>query len=120
VARDLFLPRYKTSFIAAVRARLLRNYWGIYAVLLFSWVLKVLIYPHEAHSWAALQENLRFGTIPWWVPLCYVAAFIGVLVSIIVFVPSAPPASRDRSISEHRAPAGVRTIGGPHERAGPC
>jgi uncharacterized membrane protein len=92
VARDLFLPRYKTSFIVAMRARLLRNYWGIYAVLLLSWVLKVVIYPHEAHSWIELQENLRFGMIPWWVPLCYVAAFIGVLMSIIVFVPSTPPA----------------------------
>lgn len=92
VARDLFLPRYKTSFIVAMRARLLRNYWGIYAVLLLSWVLKVVIYPHEAHSWAELQTNLSFGMIPWWVPLCYVAAFLGTLVSIIVFVPSTPPA----------------------------
>lgn len=92
VARDLFVPRYKTSFIVALRARLGRNYWGIYAVLLFSWVLKVVIYPHEAHSWAELQENLRFGMIPWWVPLCYVAAFVGVLAAILVFVPATPPA----------------------------
>ena len=29
VARDLFLPRYKTSFLVALRARLVRNYWGM-------------------------------------------------------------------------------------------
>jgi uncharacterized membrane protein len=92
VARDLFLPRYKTSFLVATRARLLRNYWGIYTVLLFSWVLKVVIYPHEAHSWGDLQNNLKFGMIPWWVPLCYVAGFFSVLLAIILFVPSTPPA----------------------------
>ena len=92
VARDLFLPSYKTSFPVALRARLMRNYWGIYLVLLFSWVLKVVIYPHEAHTWAELQANLRFGMISWWVPLAYVAVFVGGLVSLIVLVPSSPPA----------------------------
>jgi uncharacterized membrane protein len=92
VARDLFLPSYKTTFIVALRARLLRNYWGIYAVLTLSWVLKVVIYPNEAHSFVQLKENLRFGMISWWMPLLYLTVFLTALVAIAIFVPSTPPA----------------------------
>jgi uncharacterized membrane protein len=92
VARDLFLPSYKIGFLIALRARLLRNYWGVYAVLLFSWLLKILIYPAEAHSWAQVKANMSFGMIPWWMPIVYVGVFVVALVALAVLVPSTPPA----------------------------
>jgi uncharacterized membrane protein len=92
VARDLFLPSYKIGFLIALRARLLRNYWGVYAVLLFSWLLKILIYPGEAHTWAQVKTNMSFGMIPWWIPLVYIGAFVVGLVALVALVPSTPPA----------------------------
>ncbi len=92
VAHDLFAPSYKTSFLSALRARLLRNYWGIYGVLLFSWLLKILIYPKAAHDWGEVKANMQFGMLAWWMPLVYIVLFTGVLISIAVFVPATPPA----------------------------
>jgi len=92
VARDLFLPSYKITFLIALRARLLRNYWGIYSVLLFSWLLKVLVYPREAESWAMVKANMSFGMIPWWTPLLYIGLFLTTLTALVLLVPSTPPA----------------------------
>jgi len=92
VARDLFLPSYKITFLIALRARLLRNYWGIYAVLLFSWLLKILLYPSEAHSWEQVKDNMSFGMIPWWIPLIYIGLFGVALTALALLVPSTPPA----------------------------
>jgi uncharacterized membrane protein len=92
VASDLFQPSYKISFLAAVRARLLRNYWGIFSVLLMAWVLKVLMYPVPAHTWADVQNHIGFGLVRWWIPLFYLAVVLVVLISIAIFVPYTPPA----------------------------
>ena len=92
VASDLFQPSYKISFLAATRARLLRNYWGIYAVLITAWVLKVLIYPEPAHHWVDVQRHIGFGLVKWWMPLCYLAVVLVVLLAVAVFVPYTPPA----------------------------
>ncbi len=92
VAYDLFRPSYKTSFWSAMRARLLRNYWGIYGVLLFSWLLKILMYPNAAHNWSDVKENMRFGMVAWWMPLLYIALFVAALASLVIFVRSTPAA----------------------------
>ena len=92
VARDLFMPSYKITFLRAVRARLLRNYWGIYAVLLISWFLKVLMFPDPAHTWGEVQEHIGFGMVSWWIPLVYLGLILSVLVAIAVLVPYTPPA----------------------------
>lgn len=92
VASDLFQPSYKIGRLAAVRVRLLRNYWGIYAVLLLAWVLKVLMYPKPAHTWAEVKQHIGFGMVSWWIPLCYLAVVLSILISIALFVPYTPPA----------------------------
>ena len=92
VASDLFQPSYKIGFLAAVRVRLLRNYWGIYFVLLMAWVLKVLMYPEPAHNWGDVQRHIGFGMVSWWISLFYLAVVLLVLFSIAIFVPYTPPA----------------------------
>jgi len=92
VARDLFLPSYKITFLIALRARLLRNYWGVYAVLLLSWVLKILMYPQPAHTWGEVKLHMGFGMVDWWMPLTYIAVFVVALLAVVLFVPSTPPA----------------------------
>jgi uncharacterized membrane protein len=92
VASDLFQPSYKIGFLGAVRVRLLRNYWGIYFVLLMAWVLKVLMYPLPAHNWGDVQQHIGFGMVSWWIPLFYLAVVLVVLLSVAIFVPPTPPA----------------------------
>ena len=60
VARDLLNPSYKIGFRQAVRARFLRNYWAIYAVLLLSWMVKIVVHPKPAHNWQGVRDNIDY------------------------------------------------------------
>lgn len=87
VAEDLFHPRFKISRLGAIRARLTRNYWAMYLVLLFAWVVKVFVHPHPAPDWANVRDRLAMGVLPWWLPLAYVVLFVSVLLSVVLFGP---------------------------------
>jgi len=78
VAKDLFRPRFKMTKLQALRARFVRNYWAIYAVLLFAWVVKVFghVDPSGAETWPDVRGLLRVGFVPWWVPLAYIGSFL--------------------------------------------
>ncbi|QDV05522.1 hypothetical protein Poly30_10200 [Planctomycetes bacterium Poly30] len=85
VAVDLFRPRFKTSAIAALRTRLLRNYLPMYGVLFVAFVLKVGTQPTAVRSWAAVRQRLGGdGMVPWWASLAVLGAFaIGCLLLIV-------------------------------------
>ena len=103
VAEDLLTPRFKISYLAAMRARLIRNYVPIFIVLFVAWLAKLILHPpvakyekldpgwepsspipHEVSIGSAL-ENAGVGPIPWWLVfgltaalalfLCYVGLF---------------------------------------------
>ena len=96
VARDLLEPSYKIGFRQAVRARFLRNYWAIYAVLLLSWVVKILVHPVPANSWAQIRIHLSGSDataqslIPWWVPILYVTCLLAGFAMLVFLVPRIP------------------------------
>ena len=90
VADDLFRPRFKISRMAALRTRVVRNYWAIYAVILLAWVVKVITHPASLNSLADLQERLMIGALPWWTPLAYVGAFLTAVLLLVVFGPRTP------------------------------
>jgi len=90
VAQDLLAPVYKISFRGALRARLLRNYWAIFAVLLVSWTLKILMHPAHALTWSEVQGNMAAGLIPWWVPVCYLLLLFCGFLYLVLFVKRAP------------------------------
>jgi len=87
VATDLLHPSFKISFRAAIRARLTRNYWVIYCVLLGGWGLKITMDPIPAHSMADLKSNLATGIVPWYVPVTFVSAFLVLFLTTIFFFP---------------------------------
>lgn len=87
VAEDLFRPHYKISRLAAMRVRFSRNYWPIYCVLLFSWVVQVVAVPGGGSSWSEVREHLSAGLLPWWVPLAYIGVF---LAGVVVLYLSGP------------------------------
>ena len=95
VARDLLAPRFKITRFAAVRARLVRNYWAIYAVLLVTWVVHVLTHPKPAQSWEEIRAHLSGGLVPWWVPVACVSTVLVGLVATVVFAPRSPESERE-------------------------
>jgi uncharacterized membrane protein len=90
VARDLLNPSYKIGFRQAVRARFLRNYWAIYAVILLSWMVKVVVHPKPAHAWADVRTRLGDGIIPYQLPLAYIGLMLLGFVYLVFAVPRAP------------------------------
>jgi uncharacterized membrane protein len=83
VAADLFRPTFRVSRWYALRKRLLRNYWAIYAVLLASWVVKLLAHPSGASGWSEVRARLEVGFVPWWAPLALLVVFAGFLALVV-------------------------------------
>jgi uncharacterized membrane protein len=90
VADDLFRPKYKITHFQAIRLRLLRNYWPIYAVLLLAWCVHVTLMPVPAETWGAVRAHLSTGLIPWWVSLAYIGALAAIAMAIIFLPPKVP------------------------------
>ena len=88
VAEDLFHPRFKISRAQALRERFVRNYWAIFTVLLFAWMVKISVTPQPAHAWADIQERLALGFLPWWISFVYVGGFVAFFLVLVFFVPS--------------------------------
>ena len=83
VAGDLFNPSFKITRLEALRARLVRNYWAIYSVLGFAWIIKVLVHPDPAHGWDDVRARLELGFLPFWVPLAVVGVFVLFLLTLV-------------------------------------
>jgi uncharacterized membrane protein len=79
VAQDLFRPQFKVTRAYALRKRLLRNYWAVFLVLLAAWVVKIIAHPFPAEEWGIVQSRLGVGLLPWWLPLLFVASFLGLV-----------------------------------------
>ena len=95
VARDLDRPRFKMSRLYALRARLLRNYWAIYLVLLLAWCVKILVHPDMAQTWAECRQRLGGGLLPWWSPLVYLGTFLLPVLGLVLFGPRRGSAGGD-------------------------
>lgn len=87
VASDLFHPSFKITRLKALRARLLRNYWAIYAVQLFAWVIKVTEHPTPVKNWAEVRARLEVGILPWWSSVAFVSAGVVVLIALATLTP---------------------------------
>lgn len=90
VAEDLLSPSFKISLSAALRARFSRNYWAIYAVLVGSWLIKVMIHSEAPHKWTQIRTYIEAGSIPWWGPGVYLAGLSLGAVGLLLFAPRAP------------------------------
>lgn len=98
VADDLIRPRYKLTWHQALRIRLVRNYYPMFALLLACWFIKLeKIYAHLDHPSinAFLWERLRFGDLPVWVSILLVSALYGYIIGVVLFVKTTHPAESD-------------------------
>ena len=71
VAEDLLTPRFKISYLTAMRARLIRNYIPIFIVLFCAWFGKLIVPARDTQmqSFSAAIENAQVGPMPWQVVL---------------------------------------------------
>jgi uncharacterized membrane protein len=104
VAADLLHPHYKISYWQAIRARLVRNYTALYALLLISWFVKVSIHPVSVVHGGSLSANVALGPIPWWVVGLVVVGLYGFFVALLVLVSSV---AQPESEWEHDSRMGV-------------
>jgi uncharacterized membrane protein len=83
VAEDLLHPRFKVSFQEALRARLLRNYFPLFVLLLVCWVLKLFMHPGGRLD---ALDRMALGPVPGWVPLVFVTGLYAYLAAVVLFV----------------------------------
>src|SRR5262245_49112306 len=75
LANDLLHPRFSITLWQALGRRLRRNYIWIFAVLVLSWIVKVIIHPQPTSSPSALYQRIAIGPIPAWFVLLAGVAF---------------------------------------------
>ncbi len=81
LAKDLDLPKHKTTFLQAFGFRLRRNYVFIFLMILGGWLVKLMIHPALASSWRQVWDRVAIGHVPAWLVLTIGGAFYGCLVS---------------------------------------
>lgn len=108
LANDLLHPRFSITLWEALSRRLRRNYSWIFAVLLVSWVVKVIIHPMPATSLDILLSRIAIGPIPAWLVLLAGVAFNSFLL-LIAFTPR----TRDSDETSSRHETRQRMAGGP-------
>lgn len=106
VAEDLMTPRFKISFLVALRARLLRNYIPIFLVLFGAWLAKITLHP----SSEVLRQRYKEGEVVpiiealkhtgvGFVPALLVDAFVAALLLFLTLV---GVFARPRRTMEHK------------------
>jgi uncharacterized membrane protein len=94
VAEDLLTPRFKISFLTAMRARLIRNYIPVFLVLFGAWITKLIVHPGplvprneggHAHTLRAALKGAGIGPFPYWIVVGFVVAIFGFLLFVGFF-----------------------------------
>jgi uncharacterized membrane protein len=75
-------PRFPITLLEALGRRYRRNYAPIFAILAFSWALKVWVHPTAGPSLAEFLERSAVGPIPGWVMLLIGVLFNGAFVAL--------------------------------------
>jgi len=86
VAEDLLHPRFNMTWAQALRARLLRNYFPLFFLLLICWIVKVQPGNRaELPDFTQWVDDMRIGFIPGWTILVFVASLYGCLAGLAFF-----------------------------------
>ena len=91
VADDLAQPHFHVTRVQALRMRLLRNYWAIFAIVFLAWVIKLVIHPVPAVSIAEVYARCDLGPVPGSVVLIAVGCFYAALTAIVLLGRSRRP-----------------------------
>jgi uncharacterized membrane protein len=81
VAEDLLHPRFNMTWTQAMRARLLRNYFPLYALLLLCWLVKLHPGVHpQAPPFSEWINRMHVGFISGWYSLAFVVGLYAYLL----------------------------------------
>src|SRR5215212_4278992 len=106
LANDLLHPRFSITLWEALGRRLRRNYVWLFAVLVISWVVKIVIHPSTPGSWGQLYARAAIGPIPAWLVL-----LAGVAFNAFVFVLAITTIDRDSDETPTRQETRERMTG---------
>ena len=81
LANDLMHPHFNMSLLEATSRRLRRNYSWIFAILVASWIIKIIVHPTPSTAVAELVQRAGIGPING-----YVVLAAGVLFNMMLFV----------------------------------
>lgn len=102
LAADLRNLHFKISWLKAIRVRLRRNYLLLIYFLTAAWIVKLLIHPERADSFATLYSRLHVGNfIPSWMVAVSAILFIGTATILAVTCPSAEEFEVDSWVQNH-------------------
>ncbi len=89
VAEDLLHPKFKISVWQAIKARLMRNYIYVFALLLLAWVGRIVsLAKSDAEP---VEIFFQIGHIPAVIPIAMVAVLYLALLSVVIFTPKVLP-----------------------------
>jgi len=80
IAQDLLQPQFRLTRRQALRSRLRRNYWPLFAILLISWLVKLALHPERAGDPWWIRPTI--GGLPPWLLPALVAAEYTYLVAV--------------------------------------
>jgi uncharacterized membrane protein len=82
---SLIEPEFPITYLEAVGRRLRRNFIWLFLILGIAWVVKLMLHPIPAYSWASFLDHAAIGFISGRVVAISVASFLGSLVFISIF-----------------------------------
>ena len=106
LANDLLHPRFSITLWEALGRRLRRKYIWLFAVLVISWVVKIVIHPSTPTSLGELYGRAAIGPIPAWLVLV-----AGVAFNTFVFVLAITTIERDSDETPTRQETRQRMTG---------
>lgn len=84
VAEDLLHPRFNMTWQQAMRARLLRNYFPLYLLLLVGWLVKLQPGNQaDLPDFSLWLSRMRVAFIPGWGVLTFVVLLYGYLIGLV-------------------------------------
>jgi uncharacterized membrane protein len=107
LANDLLHPRFSITLWEALGRRLRRNYIWLFAVLVISWVVKIVIHPATPSSLGELYARAAIGPIPAWLVL-----LAGVVFNAFVFALAVTTIDRGSDETPTRQETRERMTGG--------
>jgi uncharacterized membrane protein len=84
VAEDLLHPRFHLTLRQAIRTRLARIYLPLYVAQLVGW-LSLVAWRRPAGE--SVEQMLRIGRLPGWIPLALIVGLLAFTIYIMVFTP---------------------------------
>jgi len=90
IANDLIWPKFRISWHQAMKARLLRNYFPLFLLLLLSWLLKITAmsgHPNNPKElcFAINEESTNFALVlSSYISLLFVIGLYGYLLGVII------------------------------------